>query len=216
LTVAFTDSKKSKIKSLATHIFDSFKMFLVSNTLHGLFILLHCPFNSNWSDVCSDVHILTQGTFWPWSLSWIYILWPPLLSRPCPGRGDGEQLWVWGMEGSGQHFVQKVVLTLLGERVGLGRVAPRLGDGRSKTFVGTQCLSKVTLLFWVDTTKTLKPCAKQHFMKNLWSKKNKLHIFLQELIFSKNFIHNIFLSNMTLKIYLSKILHIIFFWVIWH
>ncbi len=100
--------------------------------------------NPNWSDVYSVVHILTQGLFWPWSVSRIF---PP---RPCPrrgeGRGGGGGRAAVGLGDVGERatFCPRVVLTLLwGVGEGGGRAATGLGDGRSITFVGTWCLSKV-------------------------------------------------------------------------
>jgi hypothetical protein len=48
-----------------------------------------------------------------------------------------------GNGGEWATFCRRVVLTLLGGRGGGGRAATGLGNGRSVTFVGTQCLSKV-------------------------------------------------------------------------
>jgi hypothetical protein len=65
---------------------------------------------------------------------------------PCPGRGEGRGggresgRGVRGWRGAGS-FLSKGSFDLVG--VGGGRAAAGLGDGRSITFVGTQCLSKV-------------------------------------------------------------------------
>ncbi len=59
--------------------------------------------------------------------------------------------------------------------------------GGSITFVEIQCLSKVKsgLLFCIDTLKTSKSYAKQHFMRNLQSKKRIFKYFYEIHIFSK-------------------------------
>jgi hypothetical protein len=75
-------------------------------------------------------------------MSWIF---PPCL-RPSSGEGRGggreSRRWVGGWRGAG-IFLSKVSFDLVGGEVGGGRAAVGLLDGRSITFVGTQCLSKV-------------------------------------------------------------------------
>jgi hypothetical protein len=62
------------------------------------------------------------------------------------------------------NFLSKGSFDLVsGGEVGGRESGCALGDRKSITFLGTQCLSKVKS----DTTKTLKSYAKKHFMKNL-------------------------------------------------
>jgi hypothetical protein len=71
-------------------------------------------------------------------MSWI----PPPASVPAGGRKSGHGVGGWRGAGT---FCPRVVLTLLGEGGGVrgGRATTGLGNGRSITFEGTQCLSKV-------------------------------------------------------------------------
>ncbi len=59
-----------------------------------------------------------------------------------------------GLGGRGAGNCQGLVLTLLGGKGVGGRADTRLGEGRSITFVGTQCRSKVksglVFLSWHD------------------------------------------------------------------
>ncbi len=86
------------------------------------------------------------------------------------GKGWGleEQLFGWEM-GEAGHFLSKDSFDFVVGLVGEGELLWGWGMGRSITIVGTQCLSRVKLylaFFWVDTLKTLKSYADQHFKKN--------------------------------------------------